>query len=352
MAPVFHNLKVARAIPETQEAVSLTLDVPSELRGQFRFLPGQHVILRAAIDGIDTRRNYSITSGPDEPISVAIRWQKQGRFSTFARTIRAGDEIQATAPAGRFVYSGERSLLLVAAGSGITPILSIAKHALEAGANVVLLYGNRTSESTMFKAQLSGLKDQNLSNFSLFHVLSRQSGSLPALSGRIDTKKVRLFARNGIIDTGKFDGKFICGPGSMIQDVADTLSELGFDRKLIHFERFAPPGRRRPAPQDAPAAGTVGRGVRISAVLDGVKREFTMEDGDGNVLAAALRQGIELPHSCRGGMCCTCRCHVIEGGSEMEVNYSLQPWELEAGFTLACQTRPTGDRLSLDFDAI
>lgn len=345
-------MRVARAEGETSEAVSLTLDVPRELRDRFRFLPGQHLILRAEIGGMDTRRNYSITSGPGEPISVGIKLQKKGRFSTFAQSVKEGDTVEAAEPYGRFKYSGERSLLLVAAGSGITPILSIAKHALSSGAEATLLYGNRTSESVMFKDALSKLKDLHLSKFSLIHVISRQTGGVPLLAGRIDAAKIELLASKRMIAPGECDGAFLCGPGSMIGNVAEALSGAGIDRGRIHFERFSPPGRKAHAEEKAPAKAADPCSAQITAVLDGVKRAFRMEPGDKSVLDAALRQGIELPYSCRGGMCCTCRCRVLEGSSEMALNYSLEPWELAAGYTLACQTRPTGDSLSLDFDSI
>jgi len=255
------------------------------------------------------------------------------------------------APEGRFVAKGEARMVLIAAGSGVTPMVSMAADALARGAEVTLIYGNRNTGSIMFREALDGLKDRYVDRFTLIHILSREPQDVALLNGRITGEKVAALARAGAVDLEGADGVFLCGPGDMIDDVAAMLQEQGIPQDRVHFERFFQAGDVPRAPRSAAAEAAAAHGVTVEVVLDGTRRQFTVEAGDDNVVDAAERQGLELPYSCKGGMCCTCRCKVAEGSAEMAVNYSLEPWELQAGFTLACQARPTSDRLVLDFDA-
>ncbi|TMV10815.1 2Fe-2S iron-sulfur cluster-binding protein [Arenibacterium halophilum] len=348
---MFHDLTISDIRRETADSVAISFDVPEALRDTFAYRPGQYLTLRADIDGADVRRSYSIASAPGTALTVGVKQIADGVFSGFAQGLTPGAKLAVMAPEGRFCVNGESDIVLIAAGSGITPMVSIASEALARGANVTLVYGNRQSDSIMFRATLDALKDRYLEQFRLIHILSREAQDVPLLNGRITGEKVAQLAKSGAVDLKAADGVFLCGPGAMIDDVADTLKGAGVAPERIHFERFYQDGEAPRAPRSAQAEAAAKSGVAVTVVLDGASRSFTVEEGDDTVLDAAARQGLELPFSCKGGMCCTCRCKVAEGSAEMAVNYSLEPWETEAGFTLACQARPTSDTLVLDFDA-
>ncbi|MEO3385468.1 1,2-phenylacetyl-CoA epoxidase subunit PaaE [Mesorhizobium sp. CAU 1741] len=358
MASRFHELKVSAIARETPEAVAVAFDVPDELKEAFSFRPGQYLTLSAEIDGREARRSYSICSAPGEAtLRVGVKRVADGRFSSFVNEkLAVGDVIRVMPPEGRFTsLVGERhDYVLIAAGSGITPMLSIAKTVLnhEPDSTVTLIYGNRSTDTIMFREELEDLKDRHMRRFSVIHLLSREAQDVDLFNGRIDGARIAQLAERGLIDLASADGIFLCGPGEMIDDVSARLKSLGIDDDRVRFERFTPSGDApKPRPRSAAAREAAEEGVSIEIVLDGVRRSFPMGDADANVLDAAHRAGLEIPYSCAGGMCCTCRCRVAEGDAEMAVNYSLQPWEVEAGFTLACQTRPTSKRLVLDFDA-
>ena len=344
---MFTPLTVSAVRPEGEGAVCVSFSVPEGKREAFRHRPGQYLTLRRPGEGI--RRSYSIACAPGRGLCVGIRRVPGGAFSDWAQGLAPGDVVEAMPPEGRFVSGAEDEVLLIAAGSGVTPMVAIAAEALERGASVTLVYGNRASASIMFKDALEAMKDRHMGRFRLVHVLSREMQDVALLNGRVDGPKVVELAERRVIAPRAADAVFLCGPGGMIDEVRGALAGLGVERDRIRFERFgevgAPPVARS---REAAAAAS---GVRVEVVLDGARRSFEIGEADGSVIDAAERAGLELPWSCRGGMCCTCRCRVEEGTAEMAVNYSLEPWEVEAGFTLACQTRPTSDRLVLDFDA-
>lgn len=348
---MFHDLKIRDIHPETADSVAISFDVPEALTKTFAYRPGQYLTLRADVEGQDIRRSYSIASQPGAPLTVGVKQVEDGAFSTFARGLTPGDTLSVMAPDGRFVTTDETRLILIAAGSGITPMISIAAHALARGADVTLIYGNRQTETIMFRAALDALKDRYLQTFTLIHVLSREEQDVALLNGRINGEKIAALANAGAMDLAAADGIFLCGPGEMIDDVNATLTGRGIKASRIHFERFYQDGETPRAPKSAAAEQAAANGVAVTVVLDGVRRQFQVEPGDDTVLDAAMRQGLDLPFSCKGGMCCTCRCKLTKGSAEMAVNYSLQQWEMDAGFILACQTRPTSDQLELDFDA-
>ena len=345
---MFHQLKIRDVRPETAHAVAVTFDADGT---DFAWQPGQYLTLRATVDGQDMRRSYSIASLPGQPVSVGIKHVPGGAFSAWAQGLKAGDLLQVMPPEGRFTLGQESNIVLVAAGSGITPMVSIAAAALARGARVCLIYGNRNHDSIMFRQVLDDLKDQYLDRLTLIHILSREPQDVAVLNGRITGEKLAALAAAGAVDLAGADGVFLCGPGDMIDDVCATLNGLGIDQGLVHFERFFQPGDAPRAPRSAEAAEAAEQGAIVEVVLDGARRQFSMQAGDDTVLDAAARNGLELPYSCKGGMCCTCRCKVADGQAEMAVNYSLEAWELQAGFVLACQARPTTDKLVLDFDA-
>ena len=334
-------LAVREVRPEGEGAVSLAFDAPEG----WTFEPGQYLTIRRP--GTAARRSYSIACAPGEGLRIGVRRVPGGEVSGWAQGLGPGDVVEAMAPDGRFTWRGERDVLLVAAGSGITPMVSIASAVLGAGGRATLVYGNRGLSTVMFRDALGALKDRHLGRFRVVHVMSREAQDMPMLNGRVDGAKLRELAGAGLIDPSA-DAAFVCGPGGMIDDAGAALRGMGMPEGRIRAERFTQAGEA-PRPPSREARAAAEGGVAVEVVLDGARRAFEMRGG--TVLEAAEAAGLDLPWSCRGGMCCTCRCRVREGASEMAVNFSLEPWEVEAGYTLACQTRPVGGKLVLDFDA-
>jgi ring-1,2-phenylacetyl-CoA epoxidase subunit PaaE len=357
----FHRLRIAEIRPETADAVTLVFEVPEELRETYRFTQGQHLTLRAEIDGEEVRRTYSICSAVGEDaLRVAIKKVEGGRFSSFANAdLRAGQSLEVMAPSGRFFTALDpakaKTYVAFAAGSGITPILSILKTVLaqEPQSRFLLFYGNKTISSILFRDELDGLKNRYLDRLSVHHVLSRKSQEIALFNGRLDAEKVAELYR-GLCPVDGVDEFFVCGPGTMIQDAIATLTGLGVPQERIHFELFATADAARRLASRPLAHGRVeGKGKRseITVTLDGMRSDFALAYGDRSIIDAAIESGIDLPYSCKGGMCCTCRAKLVEGKVDMATNYGLEPWELEAGFVLTCQSRPLTDRVVLDFDA-
>ncbi|WP_419911763.1 1,2-phenylacetyl-CoA epoxidase subunit PaaE [Hoeflea sp.] len=357
----FHSLKIADVRRETPDAVSVAFDVPEASREAFAFIPGQYLTLRANVEGEPVQRTYSICSGLDEgELRVAIKRVEGGVFSNFANdNLEAGMALDVMGPQGRFTAhpSAEARNHYVAftAGSGVTPIFSIVKTILsrEPDSTFTMFYGNRDRASVIFREQLEDLKDRFLERFTLIHVLSREGQDVDLLHGRLNAERIEKFAETGLFDAETVANVFLCGPGDMIETSRTTLEKLGVASDRIRFELFTPAeGSPPPKPKSQKAQEAAEKGVAIETVLDGASRAFVMGVEDDNVVDAAHRHGIELPFSCKGGMCCTCRCRLKEGDVEMAANYSLEPWELEAGFVLACQSRPLTDKVVLDFDEV
>lgn len=352
--PRFHRLEIESVRAETADAVALRFGVPEPLKAAYAFTPGQYLTLRAEIGGADVRRSYSICSPLGAPgLEVGVKRIEGGAFSGFAMDLRPGDALDVMTPQGRFTapIGGRHDYLLLAAGSGVTPMVSIARSVLEGEpeSRVTLLYANRTTESVMFRGAFDDLKDRFLTRFRLTHVMDEEAQEFELFNGRLDGEKLATMATRGLIDPAAFDAVFVCGPQPMIEAATKALVALGVEPGRIRHELFTPAGgtpvasaAARPQPQDA---------ARIEVVLDGARRSFAIDPAAETVLEAARRAGLDLPYSCAGGMCCTCRCKVVEGDSAMDLNWSLEPWEIAAGYTLACQTRPSGPRLVLDFDA-
>ncbi|MEX0343749.1 MAG: 1,2-phenylacetyl-CoA epoxidase subunit PaaE [Rhizobiaceae bacterium] len=354
----FHDLTVTGIDRQTPESVAVSLDVPPELKDDFQYQPGQYLTLAATIGGEDIRRSYSICSAPgDEVLKVGVKKVEDGAFSSFVNDgLAIGDKIRVMPPEGRFTpeLGSDHHYLLIAAGSGITPMLSIAKTVLnsEQGSQITLVYGNKSTETIMFREELDDLKDRHMGRFALVHVLSRETQDIDLLQGRIDGERIIALTEKGLIDPKGADLTFICGPGEMIDSVSAAVMGMGVPGKQIRYERFTIDGEMVPPKGPSKEAREVAeKGVTVEVMLDGMRRDFKISDPEKTVLSAGQDAGLDLPFSCAGGMCCTCRCRIVEGSGEMAVNYSLQPWEIEAGFTLACQTRPTSEKLVLDFDA-
>ena len=324
----FHALTVKEVRRETPEAVSIAFEIPETLREAYRFTPGQYLTLRAEIDGQATQRSYSICSGLDDgELRVGIKRVEGGRFSTFANdNLTEGSQLEVLPPDGRFTAAldvrAAHDYVAFAAGSGITPILSIVTSVLERepDSRITVFYGNRATASIMFRETLEDLKDRFLERFTLVHLLSREGQDVELLHGRLDGARVAELAHAGLFDPKAADAVFLCGPGDMIEQVQTALAELGTAPDRIRTERFLPSddGAATAAPS-ARAETVAAKGAEIEAVYDGLRHHFRVEAGDGNVIDAAHRQGIELPSSCKGGMCCTCRARVVEGELEMIV---------------------------------
>lgn len=349
---MFHSLTLQSVTHETTDSVALSFEIPADAVDKFAFQPGQYLTLRADVNGDDIRRSYSIAAADNQTMTVGVKHVDDGAFSTFAQSLSAGDKIQVMPPEGRFTIDAKGPVILIAAGSGITPMVAMAAQVLDRGDEVTLIYGNQRTESIMFRSALDDLKDRYLDRFTMIHILSREEQDVDVLNGRITGDKINALADADAIDLTSASGVYLCGPGDMIDDVAGALEKRGVAKSAIHFERFFQEGEAQRPAKSAKAEKAAQSGVAVTAILDGTRREFTFAKDDENMIDAAARQGIELPFSCKGGMCCTCRCKVAEGTAELPVNYSLEQWELDAGFTLGCQTQPTSAKVTLDFDAV
>jgi ring-1,2-phenylacetyl-CoA epoxidase subunit PaaE len=353
--PRFHTLTVSDVRRETADAVSLGFAVPDRLREAYRYAPGQFLTLRATIDGEDMRRSYSICSGLDDgELRVAIKRVEGGAFSDWATTrLRVGDRLAVMTPDGRFGVPIEpgsaRTMVAFAAGSGITPVMAILTTVLrrETG-KFFLFYGNRTGAGIIFREQLEDLKDRYLSRLSVFHVLSREQQDLAVFNGHIDAAKLQLLLR-GIVPVARVDHAFVCGPQPMIEGLETALADLGMPRERVHVERFTPAAGGRPRP--VVVAATEPPRAIATVITEGVRFDIPVADGEA-IIDAAIRAGKSLPYSCKGGMCCTCRARLLEGRVEMERNYSLEPWETDAGFILTCQSHPVTERVVIDYDQV
>ncbi len=356
-APRFHRLAVNDLRRETADAVSMTFAIPSELADDYAFAPGQYLTLRTTMDGEEVRRSYSICSGPDDgELRIAVKKVDGGAFSSWAADeLKSGDELDVMTPTGRFgvAPAPEEARIYVgfAAGSGITPILSIVKGVLarEPNSRFFLFYGNRATEGVMFREALEELKDRFLQRFSLFHVISGEEQDIPILHGRLDGEKVRVLLRS-LVPAATVDHVFICGPTGMSEDIEATCRDIGIAEDRIHVERFVSGlgGKPRPKAVIAPSAPPK---AFASLIIDGKRRDVPVAEGEA-ILDAALRAGMDLPFACKGGMCSTCRAKLVEGEAEMDVNYSLEPWELKAGFVLTCQAKPVSDKVVVDYDHV
>lgn len=359
MRPKFHTLRVSDVRRETKDCVSIAFDVPEELKKDYSFKQGQYLTLRETIDGEDIRRSYSICSGTgDGELRVAIKEVKNGRFSSWANNhLKPGHTMQVMTPTGHFTSEinsqAKKNYLLIAAGSGITPVMSIARTVLqsEPQSEISLIFGNRLFNSIIFRDQLEDMKDRYIGRFRVFHVLSGEPNEVDLFSGRIDKAKLSKFAST-FIDISTMDEIFICGPEPMIREVNAFLGEKGVDSAKIHFELFASPGSEAPKVEaPAPEVKTeTGKRCAVTVIMDGQETNFFMPMDGTAILDAAQKSGMDIPFSCKGGMCCTCRAHMSEGHAEMKVNYALEPGEVESGYVLTCQAVPTTDHVTVDFD--
>lgn len=358
MSSEFHRLTIKDIRSETRDSISVCLDVPDELAEAFMFRAGQHITLKADVNGEELRRNYSLCVSPHEgEVRVAIKRILDGRFSNWANeTLKKGESIEVMAPHGAFTTmfspDTQKSYLGIAGGSGITPILSLLKTALlsEPSSRFTLLYGNRDSDSVMFLETLAALKNKFMDRLEVYHFLEdEEDEDVPLFNGRLDREKLDSLA-GSLIDAGNIDEIFICGPGPMMDAAESAFLTLGIPQASIHVERFT---------VDRPSTDEVRRieenrkaaeGRKISIVMDGRRRKLSYDSSHGSILENIHAAGMPAPFACKAGVCATCRAKLVSGEVEMAVNYGLSPEEVEQGYVLTCQALPLSDDVVLDFD--
>jgi ring-1,2-phenylacetyl-CoA epoxidase subunit PaaE len=358
--PVFHSLPVAAVDRITDDAVTVTFDVPPELREDYTFTAGQHVTVRCDLAGDTVRRNYSLCSSATSGVlRVAVKRLAGGTFSAYVHErLRPGDEMEVMTPTGHFSPpldpANAKHYVAVAAGSGITPVLSILTTVLELEphSRCTLIYGNRTTSSIMFLEELQDLKNAYPERFHLVHVLSREQQDVDLFHGRIDGERTSRLL-DTLLSVDDVDEWFLCGPFTMVESVRETLIDAGADPDHVHREFFhveSTPPRRTPA-ADGDGAATVSAGTSaVRIVLDGRATTFELSPDGSSILDAALAVRNDAPYACKGGVCGTCRAMVVEGEVEMDQNYALERDEIEKGFVLACQSHPKTAQVILDFD--
>ncbi|MGL6082626.1 MAG: 1,2-phenylacetyl-CoA epoxidase subunit PaaE [Gammaproteobacteria bacterium] len=348
----FIPLTIKSIQPQTEQAICIAFDLAPEQLDAFQYQPGQHLTIRHLSDDGELRRCYSICSDTQEDMSIAIKKIDQGQFSTWANAhLKAGDVLEVMPPQGVFFQkaakAGGQNYLGFAAGSGITPILSIVKSVLnrQAEATFTLVYGNRSWKQTMFSEQIMDLKDRFKERLQLVNIFSRELNDSDIFNGRIDADKLQQLFQANLI-SAEADHCFACGPEEMMTAVETVLPTWGIQRSKIHTERFNTGTAPRATAQQMESRSE----ERVNIILDGRELIVEVSKQDDSILDAALRAGADLPYACKGGVCATCKCKVLEGQVEMAVNYSLEEDEIQRGYVLSCQARPTTANVRLSFD--
>jgi ring-1,2-phenylacetyl-CoA epoxidase subunit PaaE len=356
MAVHFHTLKVKAITKETADCVSVSFEVPTALQNDFTFTEGQNITLRTTINGEELRRSYSLCVAPHEKeLKVAIKKVDSGLFSTYANDIlKVGDVLDVMPPTGRFISKNKAGNYLgIAAGSGITPVLSIIKHLLhtQSESTFTLIYGNKSRSSIIFFEEIEALKNKFMQRFNCVNILSRERTDAAINYGRIDADK--LLSLHKLLDFKNFDDAYLCGPEAMIFSSAAFLEKEGIAKNNIHFELFTTAvGKGQRTVGNEQVAKEIDNSPKsnVAIKLDGRTFEFPLGFKADNILDAALAQGADLPYACKGGVCCTCRAKLIEGKVHMDVNYALEDEEVAQGFILTCQSHPLTERVVVDFD--
>jgi ring-1,2-phenylacetyl-CoA epoxidase subunit PaaE len=357
MAEHFHALRVAEVVAETAEANSIRFEVPSELRDRFAFKAGQHLTLRATIDGEEVRRNYSLCTAPDEQDwMVTVKRIGGGLFSNWiGDQLKAGDSLEVMPPHGSFTTEFDptkrRHLVGIAGGSGITPVMSLIKTTLkyEPESRFTLLYGNRDSSSIIFLETLAGLKDRHIGRFELYHFLDAEEQEVELFNGMLDRARCDEAIGQLVPDAGGVDGWFICGPGPMMDAAEGALLDRNVPRERIHIERFTADRPAESVTREIAELQTKAEGVSVAVTLDGRTRRVPFTAG--NLLDSARAAGLPAPFACKAGVCATCRAKVTKGKVEMAARYGLTDEEVAAGYVLTCQSVPLGDGVAVDYDA-
>lgn len=355
MKPTFHTLKIKEIVRETEDSVAIEFDIPEDLKNVFQYESGQYLTLKADINGEDVRRSYSLCSAPHESQwRVAVKEVPEGRFSTFAnRELKPGMSLEVMTPTGNFKLQphkeASKSYVLFAAGSGITPILSIAKTALheEPKSDVTLFYGNKGFASIIFREEIEALKNDYMNRLRVIHVLSRESIGNKLQKGRIEAEKIdHLY--DAFLSHSDIDAVYVCGPEQMILDVKDKMTEKGVEPSNVHFELFTSPSVKEKnisKPTNSPKVDS-----NVIIIIDDEEIPVNLSSNGKTILDAGHEAGGDLPFACKGGVCCTCKAKIIEGTASMDVNYALEQDEVDAGYILTCQAHPTSDKLIVSFD--
>ncbi|HUQ65680.1 MAG TPA: 1,2-phenylacetyl-CoA epoxidase subunit PaaE [Flavitalea sp.] len=353
----FHPLTIIEIRRETPECVSIAFDVPEHLAEQYRFEPGQNITLKINLGDEEIRRSYSICSSPNEKeLRVAVKQISGGKFSAHANSLlKPGDVIQVLPPTGKFntkIHSvNARHYLAFAAGSGITPVISIIKTIFDTEPNsyFTLVYGNRSRSSIIFREQLEAIKNKNMNRFIMHHILSREQTDAPVNHGRIDMEKCEMLSKY-VVDVFRMDHIFLCGPEEMIFSTRDWLLQKNIPKEKIHFELFTVPGEKVKTTPHQEASHS-NETSKIIIKIDGVSVPFNLPYEGATILEGALQLGVDLPFACKGGVCATCRAKLTVGEVEMDTNYALEEDEISAGYILTCQSHPRSAVVQIDFDA-
>ncbi|HQV35896.1 MAG TPA: phenylacetate-CoA oxygenase/reductase subunit PaaK, partial [Flavobacterium sp.] len=352
----FHSIKVADVYKETKDCTVISFEIPNDLKSEYQFKQGQHLTLRTIIDGNEVRRSYSLCSSPIEnKWNVAVKKINEGLFSTFVNEkLRKGDVLDVMAPNGTFFTEIDpkkaKNYIAFAAGSGITPILSIIKThlALEPESTFKLFYLNRTVKSIVFKEEIEQLKNRYFNRFEIFHFLTKEHRPSELFNGRFTKEKIQTLT-DKIIDVPQVDACFICGPEEMIYLLRDELINAGLEKDKIHFELFTSGISEEDKKRISKIIEKKVEGTEVTIIDGGKEFHFVMGDDFDNILDGALAAGADLPFACKGGVCSTCRCKVVEGTTEMKLNYSLEDDELAKNYILSCQAVPTSKKVVVDF---
>jgi ring-1,2-phenylacetyl-CoA epoxidase subunit PaaE len=353
----FHNLKVADIYKETEDTSVVTFEIPADLQETFRYRQGQHLTLKADIDGEDVRRSYSLCSSPlDNKWQVAVKQIPEGKFSTYVNEkLKAGDNVEVMAPSGTFGVevnpNTPKNYLFFAAGSGITPVLSMVKAHLasEPNSTCKLFYVNKTAKSIIFKEELEQLRNTYFGRFEIYYFLTKERRDIELFNGRFDDEKMQVLTGT-FIDIPDTSEVFLCGPEKMVNYVSEYLVNAGLPKELVHYELFVTGLSEEDIKRAERLAQQNVEGVEVTIVDGGKEFSFTMTKEYDNILDAALGAGADLPFACKGGVCSTCKCEVIDGSVEMKINYALDDKEVSQNLVLSCQSVPTSDKVVVDFD--
>ncbi|MFD2562805.1 1,2-phenylacetyl-CoA epoxidase subunit PaaE [Aquimarina rubra] len=353
----FHTIKIAEVLKETKDCTAITFDIPQDLKKKFSYKQGQYLTLKTILDGEEVRRNYSLCSSPiEDKWQVAVKRIDGGLFSNYAcNVLKAGDELEVLPPNGSFYTEVDatrpKNYIVFAAGSGITPILSIIKTHLasEPNSTFKLFYLNRTVKSIIFKEEIEALRNTYFGRFEIFYFLTKEHRDIPLLNGRFTSEKLKELT-DKIIDVSDIDECFICGPEEMIFLIRDELVEAGLSKDKIHYELFFSGITEEDKKRAETAIEHKFDGTEVTIIDGGKEFHFGMNDEYDNILDGALAAGADLPFACKGGVCSTCKCRLVEGEVEMKINYALEEDEVAKGLVLSCQAVPTTEKVVVDFD--
>jgi ring-1,2-phenylacetyl-CoA epoxidase subunit PaaE len=346
----FKKLKVKDIRTETKDTVSISFEIPIELKAEFNYQSGQYITIQKKVDGEDIRRAYSLCSSPlEDDFRIGVKKINEGKMSSHLNlNIKIGEELNVLPPSGNFkIIDLNSNAVGFASGSGITPLLSMVKSVLNSNGHFTLYYGNKTSDETIFKNELDELQILFPDNFKLYYIYSRENIGNSVFEGRIDKEKMPILIKENI-DLLKADGFYLCGPEEMVKNVSETLGEYQVNEDKIHFELFTAPviNEKTKEKNDSEFSGE----SQVTTIMDGDEFNFNLKADGDFILDAAIDEGVDAPFSCKGAVCCTCKAKVIEGKAIMELNYSLSDAEVEDGYILTCQAHPASEKLIIDYD--